>query len=195
MRTALTLNAFVGVPLIVLLGLYLPAMIHAVTSAEWYPSKGIFALAIGWSAYSMMLLWLSLQASFDVPQRTTSVRFRQQLPAAIRRRGIATPVTVQELSDEDIIVSCEPETSAVSELTLSIPACGLHDVPVRLLDQQVPSCCVLKIEKLSIAQHRSLIAFLYCRPGQWDDSGVPEPLTFWHFLQAPFRMYPLAETR
>ena len=100
-----------------------------------------------------------------------------------------------EISDEDIIISCEPGTLAGSELTLSIPTCGLHEVPVRLLDQQMPSRCVLKIEKLSITQHRSLIAFLDCRPGQWDESGVPEPLTFWHFLQAPFRMYPLAETR
>jgi cellulose synthase (UDP-forming) len=195
MRTRLTLNAFVGVPLIVLLGLYVPAVIYAVSTAEWYPSKGIFALAIGWSVYSMMLLWLSLQASFDVPHRTTSIRFKQQLPAAIRRRGIAVPVTVQEISDEDIIVSCEPETLTGSELRLSIPTCGLHEVPVRLLHQQMPSCFLLKIEKLSIAQHRSLIAFLYCRPGQWDEVGVPEPLTFWHFLEAPFRMYPFAETR
>jgi cellulose synthase (UDP-forming) len=194
-RARLTLNPFVGVPLIALLGLYVPAMIFAVTSAEWYPSKGIFALAVGWSAYSMILLWLSLQASFDVPQRTTSIRFKQQLSAAIRRRGIVAPATVQELSDEDLIVSCEPEALAGSELTLSIPACGLHEVPVRLLDQQMPSRFLLKIERLSSGQLRSLITFLYCRPGQWDESGVPEPLTFWHFLQAPFRMYPLAETR
>ena len=139
MRTRLTLNAFVGVPLIVLLGLYVPAVIYAVSTAEWYPSKGIFALAIGWSVYSMTLLWLSLQASFDVPHRTTSIRFKQQLPGVIRRRGIAVPVTVQEISDEDIIVSCEPETLTGSELRLSIPTCGLHEVPVRLLHQQMPS--------------------------------------------------------
>jgi len=89
----------------------------------------------------------------------------------------------------------EPQVLAGSELRLSIPACGLHDVPVRLLDQQTPSRFLLTIERLSIAQHRSLIAFLYCRPGQWDEGGVPEPLTFWRFLEAPFRMYPLAETR
>ena len=27
-------------------------------------------------------------------------------------------------------------------------------------------------------QHRALIAFLYCRPNQWDERGVPESLTF-----------------
>ena len=121
MRVRLTLNAFVGVPLIALLGLYLPAMIFAVTFAEWYPSKGIFALAVGWSAYSMMLLWLALQASFDVPQRTTSIRFRQQLPATIRRRGIATPVTTMEISDEDIIICCQPGTLAGSECDAEHP--------------------------------------------------------------------------
>jgi cellulose synthase (UDP-forming) len=194
-RRQLTLNAFLGVPLLLLLGLYVPAVIYAVANAEWYPSKGIFALALGWSVYSLMLLWLSFQASFDVPQPTTSIRFRQQLPAAIRRRGIAKPVTVQEISDEDIILTCEPETLAGSDLTVSIPACGLHEVPVRRLDQPTPSSFLLKIDRLSIAQHRSLIAFLYCRPGQWDEGGVPEPLTFWHFVEAPFRMYPLAETR
>ena len=69
-------------------------------------------------------------------------------------------------------------------------------MPVRLLDEQTPSSFLPKLERLSIAQqHRSLIAFLYCRPGQWDETHVSEPLTFWHFLEAPFRMYPLAETR
>ena len=57
---------------------------------------------------------------------------------------------------------------------------------MRLLDQPMPSRFLLKIERLSIAQHRSLIAFLYCRPGQWDEGGVPEPLTFWRFVEAPF---------
>jgi hypothetical protein len=51
------------------------------------------------------------------------------------------------------------------------------------------------MEKLTVEQHRNLIAFLYCRPGQWDEHGVGEPVTFWHFLEAPFRMYPLAESR
>jgi hypothetical protein len=63
------------------------------------------------------------------------------------------------------LISCEPEILGGLELRLSIPACGLHEVPVRLLDQQTPSSFLLKIERLSIAQHRSLIAFLYCRPG------------------------------
>jgi hypothetical protein len=104
-------------------------------------------------------------------------------------------VMVQEISDEDIIVSCEPETLTGSEFRLSIPTCGLHEVPLRLLHKETPSRFLLKIERLSISQHRLLIALLYCRPGQWDEGGVPEPLTFWHFLEAPFRMYPFAETR
>jgi len=82
-----------------------------------------------------------------------------------------------------------------SGLTLSIPSCGLQDAPVSVAEQLSPCRTRFKFDNLTVPQQRALIAALYCRPGQWDERGVPEQLTFWHFLEAPFRMYPLAETR
>lgn len=194
-RHELTLNRFVGVPLMILLGLYVPALIYALVNMKWYPSQAIFALAVGWSVYSMLLLWLSIQASFDVPQRSPAVRFKHQLPATIRHRGVAVPVVTEEVSDTDVIVTCDREVAAGAGLTLSIPACGVLEVPVKLSEQEGEHSFVFTIEKLRLEQHRDLIASLYCRPGQWDATGVAERLTFWHFLEAPFRMFPLAETR
>jgi cellulose synthase (UDP-forming) len=195
-KTGLTFNPVVGTPLLTLLALYVPAVVYAVMNARWAPDPGIFALAIGWSAYSMVLIWVSFLASLDVPQPSSSLRFKHRLPATIRRRGLASALMVEELSDTDLIVTCDPEVLAgPGSLTLSLPVCGLHEAPVSPLRQETPDGFLLKIDRLPVDQHRALIAFLYCRPHQWDERGVPESLTFWHFLQAPFRMYPLAETR
>ncbi len=200
-KTGLTLNRFVGIPLLVLLALYLPAVTYAVLHSQWYPSHGIFALAVAWSVYSMILIWVSLQASLDVPQPSNSIRFKHQLPGAIRSRGIALPIVTEEVSDTDVILRLddglvhELTSQTASTLYLSIPDCGVREVPVKLRPCDESGGHLLEFQKLPIDQHRALIAFLYCRPGQWDDRGVSEHLTFWHFIEAPFRMYPLAETR
>lgn len=92
-KAKLTFSPAVGVPLLVLLGLYLPTIVYAVLNAAWYPSRSIFVLAVGWAVYSAVLLWLSLQASLDVPQPSTSLRFRHRLPGVLRHRGLAVEVT------------------------------------------------------------------------------------------------------
>ena len=203
-KSGLTFNPVVGVPLLVLMALYVPAIIYAVINARWAADPGIFALAIGWSGYSMFLLWLSFLASLDVPQLSTSLRFKHRLAGTIRRRGVTHPVMVAEISDMDLVLTGDPaETfgntggryAPLSGLTLSVPVCGLHEVPVSALPQDEAGGFAFKLDRLPVDQHRALIAFLYCRPNQWDERGVPESLTFWHFLQAPFRMFPLAETR
>ncbi len=170
-------------------------MIYAILHAKWYPDAGIFALALGWSVYSMILLWLSLQASFDVPQRSNAIRFKQRVNATLRHRGVAHPVTTCEISDKDVVLSCDRELALAKGLHLSIPACGLHEAAVSFGEEEAPARFVVTFDKLTIQQHRALVASLYCRAGQWDGRGVPEPVTFWRFLEAPFRMYPLAETR
>ena len=203
-KSGLTFNPVVGVPLLVLMALYVPAIIYAVLNARWAADPSIFGLAIGWSLYSMLLLWLSFLASLDVPQLSTSLRFKHVLPGTLRRRGVGWPVTVAAISDADLVLTADPaelmatpagQSAPLSGLTLSVPACGLHEVPVSALPREEGGGFAFKLDRLPVAQHRALIAFLYCRPNQWDERGVPESLTFWHFLQAPFRMFPLAETR
>ena len=194
-KANLTFSPSVGVPLLVLLALYIFALIYAFAHAAWYPSHGIFYLVAGWSAYSMILLWLSFQASLDVPQRSSSLRFAFKLPALLRCRGVAHAITTVEISDTDAVVDCDPELVRESDFKLSIPECGLRDASVTLLESPAEGRFILKYTGLDIEQQRALIAVLYCRPGQWAEFGVPEPVTFWHFLEAPFRMYPLAETR
>jgi hypothetical protein len=141
------------------------------------------------------LLWLSFQASLDVPQRSSSLRFRFELPASLRCRGVAHAINTVEISDTDVVVDCDPELMKAGDLKLSIPECGLRDASVCLQESPAEGRFILKYADLGIEQQRALVAFLYCRPGQWDEFGVPEPVTFWHFIEAPFRMHPLAETR
>ena len=203
-KSGLTFNPVVGVPLLVLMGLYVPAIVYAVINARWAADPSIFGLAIGWSLYSMLLLWLSFLASLDVPQLSTSLRFKHELPGTVRHRGISRLVTLLEISDADFVLADDPaewfggtvgQHAPLSGLTLSVPDCGLYEVPVSALPHEENGGFAFRLDRLPVEQHRALIAFLYCRPNQWDEHGVPESLTFWHFLQAPFRMFPLAETR
>lgn len=193
----LVFNRFVGVPLLVLLALYIPAVVYAVINVDWYPDRGIFALAIGWSAYSMLLIWLSLQASFDVPQASAAISFTHRLPATLRHQGAAIAALTKRISDDEVSVTLEHELpeNAAGSFVLTIPACGVREASVTLADRIGPNAFLLKFSRLPLAQHRALIAFLFCRPGQWDERGVREPVTLWRFIEAPFRMYPLAETR
>ncbi len=192
-RSKLTLNPVVGIPLLFLLALYLGAIVLALTHSAWAPSPGVFVIVLVWTVYSLILIWLSLQAAMDVPQPSSSLRFKQELPATIRHGGRVLPARTVEISDTDVKLAFNDELPPNGVFAVSVPACGLHEVPVRRTTNE--EGLIFEFMRLSVEQHRALIAALYCRPGQWDDSGVPERITFWHFLRAPFRMYPLAETR
>jgi cellulose synthase (UDP-forming) len=201
-KAGLTFNPVVGAPLLVLLGLYVPTLVYACMNARWYPSPGIFVLAVAWSIYSMVLLWLSLQASLDVPLLSKAIRFKYQLPGSIRAQGTAFDVFTAEVSDTDIILETNKELSTMfarasqngTSLSVTIPACGLVEAPIAFCESAPGERTHIRLGKLPLDQHRRLIAFLYCRPGQWDERGVCEPVTFWHFIEAIFRMFPLAES-
>ena len=178
-KSGLTFNPVVGVPLLVLMGLYVPAIVYAVINARWAADPSILGLAIGWSLYSMLMISLSFLASLDVPQLSTSLRFKHELPGTIRHRGISRPVTLQEISDADLVLADDPaellgdaagQHTPLSGLTLSVPACGLHEVPVSVLPHEEGGGFAFKLDRLPVAQHRALIAFLYCRPNQWEES-------------------------
>jgi cellulose synthase (UDP-forming) len=198
-KTELALNPVVGLPLIAMIALYVPAIIHAIMHAQWFPDRGIFVLAIGWSAYSLTLLWLSLQASMDVPQPTSSLRFKHQLPVTLRQRGLIIEGMTDEISDADVVLRLDELALNAGirfdePLTVSFAQSSLREMPVSFLEEDAEGRIVMKFERMPIAQQRALVAFLFCRPGQWDEQGVSEHVTFWRFIQAPFRMYPLAET-
>ena len=195
-RRGLRFNPTVGGPLIVLLALYVPAILWAVRHAQWYPSQSMFVLAVGWSVYSLLLLWLSLQASFDVPQPHVHLGFKHRVPATIRHRNNVLHLLTEEISTTEVVVTIAPvdaNETLEGPLTITIPAFDLVQVPVQV--RALNPSVTLTFEGLSLGQQRSLIALLYCRPNQWDHTGVSESLTFWHFFEAMLRMYPLAETK
>jgi cellulose synthase (UDP-forming) len=195
-RNKLTFNPVVGLPLVALLALYVPAIGWALQHGQWYPSQSIFALAIGWSVYSMLLVWLSLQASLDVPKRDGYLGFKHRIPGFVRHDCGVLQVVTEEISDKKVVVNMDRATNDPGlrgPLTLTIPPFGLVQVPVR--PSWAPIGAILEFERLSLPQERALIALLYCRAGQWDERGVAESLSFWHFFEAMFRMYPLAEAK
>jgi cellulose synthase (UDP-forming) len=107
-----------------------------------------------------------------------------------------THALTEEISDKEVVLTPRRENqppAVAGPLTLTIPALGLVQVPAN--SSRLENSLTLHFERLSIAQERALIALLYCRPGQWTERGVAESLTLWHFFEAMFRMYPLAEAK
>jgi hypothetical protein len=112
---------------------------------------------------------------------------------------LARTALTEEVSDKKVTIVFENlsplDVSSAAQTTLTIPALGLVQVPVEMENFHSPNKLTLRFHRLSTGQHRALIALLYCRPGQWDERGVSESLTFWHFFDSLFRMYPLAEAK
>jgi cellulose synthase (UDP-forming) len=195
-RKGLIFNPVVGLPLVILIALYVPAILWAIAHAAWYPSQSIFALAIGWSVYSLLLAWLSLQASFDVPHSGVHLGFKYQVPGFIRHGNGTLQAITETISDKEVVLKSANENRGQTingPLTLTVPGLGLVQVPASVSESN--GALTLQLERMSLTQERALIGLLYCRPGQWDERGVAESLTFWHFFEAMFRMYPLAEAK
>jgi cellulose synthase (UDP-forming) len=191
-RKGPTFNINVGAPLLMLLCLYLGALAYAMGNVDWYASGTILTLAVGWSIYSMVLIWLALQACMDPPQSTASLRFRHRVPGVLWSNGVPLQVSTQDISDVDATItavsSLMPHLGA-ARLVLDLQIPGWQPQEVTIIDGEAEHMCLLQWRQLPLEQHRAIISFLFTRPGQWDERGVPEHRTFWHFLIAPFRMH------
>lgn len=201
-RTSLTFNPAVGLPLIALLGLYITTVAYVLFNAPWTADPSALMLPLACSFYAILVLWLSLLASLDVPQQKSAPSFGCDVHATLRQRGASREIRIIGISDSEVTIAKGtaaeilpyPKPESGSPFALSIPACGLSEVPVAPERRKKNGDLHLRFERLSIAQQRALVAYLYCQSGQWNPNGVPEPVTFWHFLKAPFRIYGLAET-
>jgi hypothetical protein len=73
---------------------------------------------------------------------------------------------------------------------VSLPSIGLDDLPVRVRTQAARGLVTFELADLTVPQLRKLIAFLYCRPGQWNTKPKGELRATWEYLRAGLRMYP-----
>ena len=197
--SSLRFNPVVGVPLLILIALYTGTLLAAWAGTEWRPDPGAIVLPMICAIYVLVVLWLSLLASLDVPQQTAVPSFSRSWEACLEVDGKRYPMRTTEISENG--TKLEPgQSGTIAELVdgregkLTLESRGVTEFPVTL-HRDAAGKLRADWKELSAQQSRDLVIALYCQPGQWNPRGVPEAVTFWHFLQAPFRMHALADAR
>jgi cellulose synthase (UDP-forming) len=191
----LTINWRVASPFAVLFALHAAGLAYSIALGRHIDQPETFRIIAYFAAGNMLLLWLCILASIDIRRSRPFRRFEHELPFELWwDDGVVRGNTIY-LSEVDATVSrrCMPQNAPL-EGRLSIPALGFTSVPVRLrkdTDLQLS----FEWAGLSLRQRRALIAFLYCRPGQWETKPKNELHATLEYARAGLRMYPLAESR
>ncbi|WNC85692.1 glycosyltransferase [Thermosynechococcus sp. QKsg1] len=179
------------------------------------------AVNIVWSIYNLSLLLVCMLVAIDVPQRRFT-RFLRAEPCELIVGGDRYVGQTVDISEEGARLqirrcdTCQENHASPQGLrTYSaqfrlLPPSELADLwlsaELRWHDQERliqlqqgassnPVEMRIRFVDLSLAEHRRLIPYLYCQPGQWHETRVLEIKTAWAMIQSVFRLHPLAESR
>ena len=183
-------------PFIVLLVLHVLGIAYAVASHRHLEQRDAFWIVLFFTVSNMSLLWMCVLVSMDVTHTAPFRRFEKEWPFLLEWedgsvRGMTSAVSEDEILLPKKLMPDQPPNSAL----LSIPALGFKSLPVRILGDVHDGVTHLALPELPLPEYRSMIAALYCQPGQWNSRAKGELRAAWEYLRAGLRMYPLAEAK
>jgi cellulose synthase (UDP-forming) len=192
MVTAISLWLNLGTYLV--MGIWRPEM--SVSAAE--ELRGI-GLGWVWSAYNLLMLSIALLTLIDVPR--TSPYDWYNLRRTVRLQLGSTEQNQQvwgfttAISELGIEVSLTQKPSELNEITMQPIQIELVEEALVLQGHLTKidasgefSIAQILFEPLPLAQQRSLIRLLYCRPGQWQSRCSPGELrSLWLLIQILLR--------
>jgi cellulose synthase (UDP-forming) len=197
-KEGLKINRRVAMPFVVLLVLHVVGIIFAVAMQRRIDDPNAFAIAFYFACGNLVVLWLCSLVSMDVAQDHPYPRFAHRVPCILLWDDTGIGGETVSLSEGEIVCRIFPNRAPekLPETGLiALPSIGLDDLPVRVRTQAASGLVTFELADLTIPQQRGLIAFLYCRPGQWNTKPKSELRAMWEYLRAGLRMYPLAESR
>lgn len=190
----ITLDRRVASPFLVLIALHLAGLATCVASGRDVDQPEVFPVVACFAAGNLVMLWVCLLASMDVRRARRFPRFEHRLDFTLEWEGGHVAGRTHRLSEgEATIRPREPMPPAPGQGLLTLPALGWTRVPVRLR-RDIDDQWSLEFLRLSLTQRRSIVEFLYCRPGQWETPPKSEVRAVWEYARAAARMYPLAES-
>ncbi|MBV8886397.1 MAG: glycosyltransferase [Chroococcidiopsidaceae cyanobacterium CP_BM_RX_35] len=188
-------------PLITVLGIYLAVLAMYLLGFEWHTQPHLETINFIWSIYNVCMLIVTIQVAVDVPQQVLSLSFPHQLKGELTLNEHQLGVTTATLSQQGTTIKLAPDalpTQFPNNGWLHLPIIGLLNVPVELRNVNSDAAGSIELEweftALSLLQERRLIEFLFCQPGQWQETQISETKSFWSLLVAVFRFYPLTRT-
>jgi cellulose synthase (UDP-forming) len=190
----LAVNRRVALPFMILLALHLAGLAFCVAGGRHLDQPDIFPIVAYFAASNLITLWVCLLASMDVRRARTFPRFEHRLPFELVCEGGRIEGETLLLSESEVTIRPQPLPGPwPGQGLLTLPSLGLLKLPVRL-QQDTDNQWSLQFSQLSLPQRRTLVALLYCRPGQWETKPRSEVRAVWEYVRAAIRMYPLAES-
>jgi len=204
-NTKVTFHWNLAMPLIVLLMLTACSLIwQAIVLAfhlklsENPRTEDFFKLGLIWGSYNMLVLGAAILSYVDIPKPNLYEWFEQRRPVQLKVADQVINAVTTRLSE----VGAE-----IKLFDSEMPALPKEDHLVRLyifddsgeklaLSATVTdTCCHSKLPRLKLAfeqvtpkQHRQLIEWLFCNPGQWPRQAAPGELrTAWLLIRALIR--------
>ncbi|ERN41715.1 glycosyltransferase, probably involved in cell wall biogenesis [Rubidibacter lacunae KORDI 51-2] len=166
-------NWVLGAPLLVLFAATAVSLWRNLGVSMMYEVEG---LSIGWvwSAYNLMMLWVSLLVLLDFPQPDSYQWYRLRRVVRLDIEGIegwGYTTRISELGIEIALTQSHPVLDRPHgqsvALELAEEKLELQGRFVRSdLTQELPRVQI-EFEGLTLDQQRRAIALIYCRPGQW----------------------------
>ena len=169
--------------------------------AQWDNKPDSPGFSIFWAIYNTCILAITIQVAIDVPQKVLSLSFPHQLPCQLTLDAHKIEAVTVEISQKGARLQLAVpvlHTHLNAMERVDIPSIGLVNVPVSISNSNYGSGGIPEVEiefvSLSLEQERYLVEFLFCRPGQWQETTISETKSLWALLSSIFRFYPLAET-
>jgi cellulose synthase (UDP-forming) len=155
-----------------------------------------FAAYVLWSIYRMVFFWLAFNASVNLPQLRRSVRFRHHLICEISNNegNFVSKAYLEDISETGAKIRTKGGKPP-ARFKLSIPQLSLYSIQSAVIrSSRTDGAMGVEFQECSLANKRKLIEFIYCEPGRWDKSYLPERTAFralGHFfaqwLKMPYR--------
>ncbi|MGK7953565.1 MAG: glycosyltransferase [Xenococcaceae cyanobacterium] len=147
-------------------------------------------LGLFWSGYNVLTLSAALLTLLDIPKFSLYEWFDDHSPVQIKSGDRLFWGTTSKLSEEGIEILLPTAADLAKEIDIELVQEKLtfRGYVARTLVRDNHLQLIVKFTNLSLAQHRSLVEILYCRPDRWQKKSTPGELrAVWILLQLLFR--------
>jgi cellulose synthase (UDP-forming) len=154
-------------------------------------TKYSFNFGLWWSLYNSITLSVALLTLLDIPKTTFYEWFSLNKPVAITvdNNSVYSAVT-DKLSEEGAEITLDTNIDLPTKINLEFVEEGLHlnGYITHSYVRETATRIRIKFKNLTLAQEKSLIEMLYCRPGQWPRRITPGELkSLFMMVQILFR--------
>jgi cellulose synthase (UDP-forming) len=163
------------------------------------PAKQPLNLGLIWSSYNLITISAALLTMIDIPKPSYYEWFALRKEVKIRAGGLGEAELsgdryycgiTEKISEEGLEVCLESEAKFPKKITLELAEekLCLEGCITHSRFQKTQTTLQIKFTNLSLAQQKSLIQILYCRPGQWQRRITPSELkSLWILLKVLLR--------